>query len=126
VYPSLGRVLYLSTLRAADLMVGNSSSGIVEAPSFALPVVNVGERQQGRLRQPNVIDCGSDRDSIAGAIASALRHEFRAGLTGMKNRFGDGRAAEQICQILVHEPLPSLVKHFNNPPGYDRAVAAWS
>jgi UDP-hydrolysing UDP-N-acetyl-D-glucosamine 2-epimerase len=70
---SLGEDVYASLLREADVMVGNSSSGIIEAGSFALPVVNVGTRQQGRLRGPNVVDVGHRRDEIAAGLARALR-----------------------------------------------------
>src|SRR5216117_864473 len=74
---SLGDRLYLSLLRHADAMVGNSSSGLIEAPSFALPVVNVGGRQQGRLRGANVVDVGPDRDEILRSVQTALAPGFR-------------------------------------------------
>ncbi len=69
-------------------MVGNSSSGLMEAASFALPVVNVGMRQQGRERAGNVIDVAAEADAILGAIEEALRPEFRGGLRGMVNPYG--------------------------------------
>jgi UDP-hydrolysing UDP-N-acetyl-D-glucosamine 2-epimerase len=97
---SLGDRLYLSLLRHADAMVGNSSSGLIEAPSFALPVVNVGSRQRGRLRGANVIDVGPGRDEILHGIQTALAPEFRRRLDGLPNPYGDGHAAERIVRVL--------------------------
>jgi UDP-hydrolysing UDP-N-acetyl-D-glucosamine 2-epimerase len=102
---SLGERRYLSLLRHADAMVGNSSSGLIEAPSFELPVVNVGSRQDGRLRGDNVLDVPPDRDAIVRAIETALAPEFRAGLRGRPNPYGDGRAAERIVRVLREVPL---------------------
>jgi UDP-N-acetylglucosamine 2-epimerase len=81
-------------------MVGNSSSGLIEAPSFALPVVNIGNRQRGRLRAANVIDCPSEAPAITDAIARATAPEFRAKLEGMANPYGDGHAAGRIVDVL--------------------------
>ena len=97
---SLGDRLYLSLLRHADAMVGNSSSGLIEAPSFALPVVNVGGRQQGRLRGANVVDVGPDRDEILRSVQTALAPGFRRRLEGLPNPYGDGHAAARIVKVL--------------------------
>jgi UDP-hydrolysing UDP-N-acetyl-D-glucosamine 2-epimerase len=97
---SLGEDVYCSLLREADVMVGNSSSGLIEAPSFGLPVVNIGARQRGRLRASNVIDVGPRREEIAAGIGQALRAEFRRSLVGLVNPYGDGRAAPRIVQVL--------------------------
>jgi GDP/UDP-N,N'-diacetylbacillosamine 2-epimerase (hydrolysing) len=97
---SLGDEVYLSLLRHADAMVGNSSSGLIEAPSFGLPVVNVGSRQRGRLRGPNVIDVGYGREEILRGLERALEPGFRAGLRGLANPYGDGRAAGRIVEAL--------------------------
>jgi UDP-hydrolysing UDP-N-acetyl-D-glucosamine 2-epimerase len=97
---NLGDDVYLSLLRHADAMVGNSSSGLIEAPSFELPVVNVGARQAGRLRAANVVDVGPERDEILAGVDAALTPAFRAGLSGMKNPYGDGHAAERIVRVL--------------------------
>ena len=108
---SLGEDVYASLLREADVMVGNSSSGIIEAGSFALPVVNVGTRQQGRLRGPNVVDVGHRRDEIAAGLARALAPAFRRGLAGMRNPYGDGAAAPRIAEVLRKVELgPRLVR----------------
>ncbi|MBI4589778.1 MAG: UDP-N-acetylglucosamine 2-epimerase (hydrolyzing) [Candidatus Rokubacteria bacterium] len=97
---SLGEQVYLSLLRHADAMVGNSSSGIIEAPSFELPVVNIGSRQRGRQRGANVIDVGYGRDEILRGVEAALRPEFRERLRGVPNPYGDGHAAPRIVRVL--------------------------
>ena len=97
---SLGDRLYLSLLAHADAMVGNSSSGLIEAPSFALPVVNVGSRQRGRLRAANVVDVEPRRDEILHAIHAALAPAFRRPPEGLANPYGDGHAAARIVKVL--------------------------
>ena len=91
-------------------MVGNSSSGIVEAPSFRLPVVNVGTRQKGRVRAANVIDCGYGAEEISRSLGKALSEGFRKELGALQNPYGDGRAAERIIQRLAGlDGLPDLI-----------------
>jgi GDP/UDP-N,N'-diacetylbacillosamine 2-epimerase (hydrolysing) len=97
----LGRTRFVSWLASADVMVGNSSAGIIEAASFGLPVVNVGSRQAGRERSANTIDAGVDRAAISAAIHEALRR----GRTACANVYGDGRAAERIVKLLATLPL---------------------
>jgi UDP-hydrolysing UDP-N-acetyl-D-glucosamine 2-epimerase len=97
---TLGDDVYTSLLREADVMVGNSSSGLIEAPTFRLPVVNVGDRQRGRLHAANVIDVEHDRQAIAGAIRRALEPAFRDALAGLVNPYGDGHAAPRIARVL--------------------------
>src|SRR5437867_1752911 len=109
--PNLGDGVYLSLLRHADAMVGNSSSGLIEAPSFELPVVNIGSRQAGRLRAANVLDVGAERDEILAGIEAVLAPGFREGLRGMTNPYGDGHAAERIVRVLRTVGLgPKLVR----------------
>ena len=96
VFVSLGQVRYLSLLKYADLMIGNSSSGLIEAPSFKLPVVNIGDRQKGRIRAKNVIDCGYATLEIKKSIAKALTLEFKNSLKELKNPYRDGNAAVRI------------------------------
>jgi UDP-hydrolysing UDP-N-acetyl-D-glucosamine 2-epimerase len=109
--PALGEDGYRALLQEADVMVGNSSSGLIEAPSFGLPVVNVGIRQQGRLRAANVIDVGHGREEIAAGIRRALAPGFRAGLRGLVNPYGDGNAAPRIARVLREGELgPRLVR----------------
>jgi UDP-N-acetylglucosamine 2-epimerase (non-hydrolysing)/GDP/UDP-N,N'-diacetylbacillosamine 2-epimerase (hydrolysing) len=113
---SLGQRGYYSLLGIADAMVGNSSSGIWEAPSFRLPVVNVGNRQQGRIRAANVIDVEPDAGAIEGAVRRALGPGFRASLDGT-NPYGDGHASERIVDVLrsVDLGVELLGKRFGEP-----------
>jgi len=96
IVKDLGTADYFGMMALSAAMVGNSSSGIIEAPSFRLPVVNIGNRQRGRLRAANVIDCECEPTAIAAAIARAMSVEFRQGLAGLKNPYGDGHAAERV------------------------------
>ena len=101
----LDRRLFLSVMRAAAVMIGNSSAGIVEAPSFRIPVVNIGQRQAGRVRAQNVIDCPAEAGAIRVAIEKALSPVFKASLAKMRNPYGDGQSAERIADILATFPL---------------------
>jgi UDP-N-acetylglucosamine 2-epimerase (non-hydrolysing)/GDP/UDP-N,N'-diacetylbacillosamine 2-epimerase (hydrolysing) len=109
IFVNLDAVTYWSLLRQVDLLVGNSSSGIMEAASLALPVVNVGMRQQGRERARNVIDAPADRVAVLDAITFALGLEFRASIAGMTNPYGDGTAAGTIARVLAETPLDGLL-----------------
>jgi UDP-hydrolysing UDP-N-acetyl-D-glucosamine 2-epimerase len=105
VFTNLDTVTYLSLLGQVDMLVGNSSSGIMESASFALPTVNVGLRQQGRERPRNVLDADADVNSILQTIGRARTREFRESLTGMANPYGEGRASETIIRVLTTVPL---------------------
>jgi UDP-N-acetylglucosamine 2-epimerase (non-hydrolysing)/GDP/UDP-N,N'-diacetylbacillosamine 2-epimerase (hydrolysing) len=109
IFVNLDAVTYWSLLGQVDGMVGNSSSGIMEAASFALPVVNVGMRQQGRERARNIIDAPADENAISAALAQALDPAFRAGLRGLANPYGDGTAAVTIAHVLATVPLEGLL-----------------
>lgn len=113
---NLGRRDYASLMAIADVMVGNSSSGIIEAPSVGLPVVNVGARQRSRLRGVNVIDVDDDAAEIAAAIRRALIPRYRGALRGAPNPYGDGHAAERIVQRLATVALDRqlLMKRFTD------------
>jgi UDP-hydrolysing UDP-N-acetyl-D-glucosamine 2-epimerase len=95
---------YFSILSEVSAMVGNSSSGLLEAPSYALPVVNIGNRQKGRLRAGNVLDVPFDAGQIAATIRKAVSPEFRATCRGFEHFFGDGHAAERIVDLIDHTP----------------------
>ena len=101
--------VYLGLMAGADAMVGNSSAALVEAPYFSLPTVNVGLRQDGRAREPNVVDANGDRSSLDAAVARALDPSFRAGLRPTR-RLGDGRAAERIVAVLKDLPLDDRLR----------------
>src|SRR5271157_4634458 len=90
VFVNLDPILYWSLLRYVDLLLGNSSSGIMEAASFALPAVNIGIRQRGRERARNVLDAEASAASILDRAGVALTEEFRSSLRGMENPYGDG------------------------------------
>ena len=102
---SLGERLYLSLLSHADVMIGNSSSGLIEAPSFGLPAVNIGARQRGRLRGANVVDVAPSREDILRGIEAARAPAFRAQARAAANPYGDGRAAPRIVEVLRKVPL---------------------
>ncbi len=102
---NLGDRLYLSLLRHADLMIGNSSSGLIEAPSFGLPVVNIGSRQRGRLRGANVIDVEPAREEILRGMEAAQAPAFRSRARAAANPYGDGHAAPRIVEVLRTVPL---------------------
>ncbi|MGA9885120.1 MAG: UDP-N-acetylglucosamine 2-epimerase [Candidatus Acidiferrales bacterium] len=105
IFVNLPPVTYWSLLRFVDLLLGNSSSGIMESASFALPTVNVGFRQQGRERPRNVLDAAPEADSILAMVRTALGTSFRESLRGMANPYGDGFASEKIVQVLTTVPL---------------------
>jgi UDP-N-acetylglucosamine 2-epimerase (non-hydrolysing)/GDP/UDP-N,N'-diacetylbacillosamine 2-epimerase (hydrolysing) len=109
LFVNLDAVTYWSLLGQADALLGNSSSGIMEAASFALPVVNVGMRQQGRERARNTIDAPPETASIRTAIERALHPEFRASLAGMANPYGEGSAAFTIARVLTTVSLDGLL-----------------
>ena len=108
---NLGQQNYFSIMRHLGAMVGNSSSGLIEAPSFRLPVVNVGDRQRGRLRPANVIDVPPETRAIARAVRRALNPDFRAGLAGLRNPLRKGRAGARIARRLAQVRLgPQLLR----------------
>jgi GDP/UDP-N,N'-diacetylbacillosamine 2-epimerase (hydrolysing) len=91
---------YLNLMRSVSAMAGNSSSGIIEAASFELPVVNIGSRQEGRVRARNVIDAAPDADAVVAALGEATSPSFRKSLAGMDNPYGSGKAGEAIADVL--------------------------
>lgn len=112
VFVNLDALTYWSLLKQVDVLVGNSSSGIMESASFALPTVDVGLRQQGRERARNVIDAAPEVRAILKAIATAKGTDFRRSLQGMTNPYGEGVASEKIVEVLTTVPLgeESLLK----------------
>jgi UDP-hydrolysing UDP-N-acetyl-D-glucosamine 2-epimerase len=101
VFINLEALTYWSLLRHVDVFLGNSSSGIMETPSLALPTVNVGLRQQGRERARNIIDAAPDAQAILNALRTVKSSAFRESLQGMTNPYGDGSASEKIVQVLT-------------------------
>ena len=109
-FVSLGRLKYLSAVKWADGVVGNSSSGIIEVPGFRKGTVNIGDRQEGRIIPASVINCPPDRRRIVESIRLLLSDEFRERLRDVVNPHGDGRAAGRIAAILISYPLDGIVK----------------
>lgn len=99
-YASLGIVRYLSLMRYAEFVIGNSSSGIVETPCFGVPTVNIGDRQKGRLRADSVIDCGTDEQSICAAIEKARSQVFKEIAKNAVNPYGDGETSKKIVETV--------------------------
>lgn len=100
IYKNIEHDDFLRLLAVADVMLGNSSSGIIESPSFKLPFVNIGKRQEGRERANNVIDVGYDKEAIKSAIKKALSAGFKNKLKKCRNPYGDGLASQRIVKIL--------------------------
>jgi UDP-N-acetylglucosamine 2-epimerase (non-hydrolysing)/GDP/UDP-N,N'-diacetylbacillosamine 2-epimerase (hydrolysing) len=105
IFTNLPALEYWSLLHYSELMIGNSSSGIMETASFALPTVNVGMRQQGRERAANVIDAAPNESAILAAVHRARSAGFRDSLQGMLNPYGDGTASQKIVEVLTTVPL---------------------
>lgn len=110
-FTSLGQQRYLSLMRSADVIIGNSSSGLTEAPALRKATVNIGDRQKGRLKASSVIDAAEDREQIAAAIRLALSAQFQAALPVTKSLYGCGDASSAIVKQLT-TVLPSIQKPF--------------
>jgi len=110
VYTSLGHLRYLSCLQYVDGVVGNSSSGLSEVPSFCKATVNIGDRQRGRLKAKSVIDCNPDKDSILKAINRMYSAEFQEILKSVHNPYGNGGATQKIISILKNLPAEIEIK----------------
>ncbi|ACI21188.1 UDP-N-acetylglucosamine 2-epimerase [Thermodesulfovibrio yellowstonii] len=106
VFSNLSREDYLGFLKYCSAIVGNSSSGILEAPTFKIPAVNIGRRQHKRLRGNNVIDVDFEEEAIISAIKKAISKEFREMLkNNCTNPYGDGKSSERILNILINIPI---------------------
>jgi GDP/UDP-N,N'-diacetylbacillosamine 2-epimerase (hydrolysing) len=109
-YVSLGQLHYLSCIRHVDGVVGNSSSGLTEVPSFCKGTVNIGDRQRGRLKASSVIDCQPTRLAILEAVAQLYSPEFQTSLAAVRNPYGDGGASERVVQTLAAVRLEGILK----------------
>jgi UDP-N-acetylglucosamine 2-epimerase (non-hydrolysing) len=97
---------YAGVLAASDVVVGNSSSGVIEAASVGVPAVDIGDRQRGRLRGDNVVESAEGRDAVAAALLQALSPEFRAAAKDVVNPYGDGTAGARIAAVVLGEAPP--------------------
>jgi UDP-N-acetylglucosamine 2-epimerase (non-hydrolysing)/GDP/UDP-N,N'-diacetylbacillosamine 2-epimerase (hydrolysing) len=114
VFASLGQLRYLSLMNEVDAVVGNSSSGLYEAPTLHTPTVNIGDRQKGRLAADSVIHCDPEPD----AIFTAIQEAFKLDVSGVKNPYGDGYASPRIIEAIaaVNDPIRLLQKRFHMVP----------
>lgn len=110
VYASLGQLRYLSCMQYVDGVVGNSSSGLAEAPSMGIGTINIGDRQKGRLAASSVINCAPTADSISEALAKLYDPEFRSMLGQTVNPYGYGGASKKIVEVLRAYPIDNLLK----------------
>lgn len=108
--PSLGYLRYLSAMKVCAAVVGNSSSGILEAPVFNVPTINIGDRQKGRVRVQSVIDCGTDTQDIVSAVNKAIDGSFRQSLENTKNPYYRPNTAQKITEILTGTFLKEILK----------------
>ncbi len=108
-FTSLGQLRYLSALQYVDAMVGNSSSGLAEAPSFKIGTINIGDRQKGRIKAKSVIDCDPNRESIKKAFEKLYSTEFQTLLKEVKNPYGDGGASKRIVNIIKNTDTKNLL-----------------
>ncbi|MGN0506569.1 MAG: UDP-N-acetylglucosamine 2-epimerase [Lachnospiraceae bacterium] len=117
VFTSLGVIRYLSLMKYAEFVLGNSSSGIVETPAFGIPTINIGDRQRGRLQSESIINCSTDYEGIEAAIQKAMSSEFKKTCKSVVSPYGDGHAAERIAAKIVEvvsEDKIDLKKKFFN------------
>lgn len=99
-FASLGMTKYLSALKYCTMIIGNSSSGLIEAPSFGIPTVNIGDRQKGRIQASSVINCESTVIGIEKAVKLALSPEFRKKASEVKNPYGEGKTSVKVVAVI--------------------------
>ena len=109
-FTSLGQLRYLSALQYVDAMVGNSSSGLAETPSFKIGTINIGDRQKGRIKANSVIDCEPNKQSIQKAFEKLYSDNFQDKLQTVQNPYGNGCASKEIVEILKNTNLDNIVK----------------
>jgi len=109
-FTSLGQLRYLSALQYVDMVIGNSSSGLLEVPSFKKATINIGDRQLGRVKASSVIDCSPEKDAICAAIDKANSQEFKSRLVDVMNPYGSGNPSGQILDVLKSVDLLKIVK----------------
>lgn len=112
---SLGQIRYLSALQYINAVVGNSSSGLLEAPTFKIGTINIGDRQKGRIKAKSVIDCKPEKESILASFDKLYSPDFQKNLQVIRNPYGDGGASRKIAEILKQVGLSRILKkQFHN------------
>jgi GDP/UDP-N,N'-diacetylbacillosamine 2-epimerase (hydrolysing) len=106
----MGQLRYLSALQFMDGVVGNSSSGLLEAPSFKIGTINIGDRQRGRIKVQSVIDCEPTKPDIKRALVTLFSSPFQKKLIVIDNPYGSGGVAQQIVKLLKKTPLDGILK----------------
>jgi GDP/UDP-N,N'-diacetylbacillosamine 2-epimerase (hydrolysing) len=109
-FTSMGHLNYLSTLQFVDGVVGNSSSGLMEAPTFNIGTINIGDRQKGRLKAKSVINCEPTKESIQNAVDTLYSENFQKMLQSIVNPYGEGDSTEKIMDLLKNKPIPEETK----------------
>ncbi|ASG68530.1 UDP-N-acetyl glucosamine 2-epimerase [Francisella halioticida] len=110
VFTSLGQLRYLSALQYVDAMIGNSSSGLIEAPSFKIGTVDIGDRQKGRIKADSVIDCESNKVAISAAFKKLYSKKFQKTLANTVNPYGNGCASQKIIEVIKSVELNDIIK----------------
>ena len=112
---SLGQLRYLSLMKYCEAVIGNSSSGLIETPSFKVPTVNIGNRQKGRIGGDTVVSCDDSVDSIRHALEKALSQKFKLFCQDTVNPYGQGDSSARIVEQLINYPLNKIInKKFND------------
>ncbi|WP_323593919.1 UDP-N-acetylglucosamine 2-epimerase [Aliarcobacter butzleri] len=109
-FNSLGQLRYLSALQFIDAVVGNSSSGLLEAPSFKIGTINIGDRQKGRIKADSIIDCSANKTDIEKAFEKLYSKEFQNSLLNVQNPYGDGYASNKIIEEIKKIDLQNILK----------------
>lgn len=116
-FSSLGQLRYLSALQFVDAVVGNSSSGLAEAPSFKIGTINIGDRQKGRIKAKSIIDCEPSKQAVISALDKLYADSFQKELSSVLNPYGDGCASSNIIEVIKNICLNNLIKkEFYNLP----------
>ena len=106
---------YLSIMKLSDVVIGNSSAGMIEAPALGIPTVNIGDRQKGRIKSPSVINCKENKNSISNAIKKSMTKEFLQFVKKSKSILFNGSASEKIADVLAKTNLRKLtIKSFHD------------
>ena len=109
-FTSLGQLRYLSAMQYLDAVIGNSSSGLIEVPSFKIPTINIGDRQKGRIAGSTVINCEASKSSVSAAINQALSNEFITSLKTAKNPYGEKNSSNLIVNEILDVDLNGILK----------------